>query len=89
MVRVDAAATAPGIMFAGAKLQLNALGRLGHESAIGLSNEPDCGVAVIVKLPDLPAEMFMLAGAAPKDKVGVPLPEPPEPPELDPPHAGL
>ena len=83
MVRVDAAALAPGTMLAGAKLQLNALGRLGQESAIELSNEPDCGVAVIVKLPDLPAAMFTLAGAAAKVNVGVP------PPELASPHAGL
>jgi hypothetical protein len=41
MVRVDAAVPAPGRMFAGEKLQLNAVGRLGQESAIELSNEPD------------------------------------------------
>jgi hypothetical protein len=41
MVRVDAALLAPGTMLAGAKLQLNVLGRPAQESAIELLNEPD------------------------------------------------
>ncbi len=41
MVRVDAAVPAPGTMLAGAKLQLNVLGKPAQESVIELSNEPD------------------------------------------------
>lgn len=76
MVRVDAAVPAPGTKFAGAKLQLNPLGRPAHESAIELLKVPDCGLAVTWIAPDLPAGMLMLAGAAANDKGGVPLPEP-------------
>src|SRR6202035_1793193 len=47
MVRVEAAVPVPGTKFAGAKLQLNPLGRPAHESAIELLKEPDCGLAVI------------------------------------------
>ncbi len=85
MVRVEAAVPVPGTKFAGAKLQLNPLGRPAHESAIELLKEPDCGLAVTCIVPDLPAGMLMLAGAAAKDNAGMPLPDPPEPD----PHAGL
>jgi hypothetical protein len=76
MVRVDTAVPVPGTKFAGEKLQLNPLGRPAHESAIELLKAPDCGLAVTCMVPDLPAGMLILAGAAVKDKAGVPPPEP-------------
>ena len=80
MVRAEVAVPEPGVMAAGEKAQLKPLGRPLQESEMELLNEPDCGFAVTVNPPDCPAGIVMDEGAALKDNVDDPPPEP---------HAGL
>jgi hypothetical protein len=69
IVRVDFAMPAPGVKLAGEKEQLKLLGTPLQESEMGLLNDPDCGVAVTVKLPDFPVGMVTDDGEALKDTV--------------------
>ena len=80
MVRVELAVPEPGVMATGEKEQLKLLGTPLQESEMGLLNEPECGFAVTVNLPDCPAGMVTDDGEALKVTVDDP------PPEL---HAGL
>ena len=57
-------------MLAGEKEQLIVLGMPLQLSAIELLNDPDCGFAVTVRLPVVPAEIVSDAGDALKDSVG-------------------
>ena len=58
-------------MAAGEKEQLKLLGIPAHEREIGLSNVPDCEVAVTVKLPVRPPRIVMVDGEAAKVTVAV------------------
>ena len=66
MVRVELPTPEPGVMVAGENEQLKLLGIPAHESAIDVLKAPDCGVAVIVKLPVRPAAMVRAEGDAAK-----------------------
>jgi hypothetical protein len=61
----------PGVIVAGENEQLNVLGMPLQLSVSGLLKVPDCGVAVTVKLPAIPAGIVSEPGAALNDKVGV------------------
>jgi hypothetical protein len=61
----------PGVMLAGENEQLNVVGMPLQLSVTGLLNAPDCGVAVTVKLPAIPAGIVSDPGAALNDRVGV------------------
>ena len=77
---MDLAVPDPGVMAAGEKEQLKVDGRSEHESEIELLNDPDCGFAVSVTVPDFPPGMLTIVGVAVKDRVEAP---------LDPPHEGV
>jgi hypothetical protein len=74
MVRVEVAVPVPGVMVAGEKEQFKVLGSPLQESAIELLNEPDCGFAVTVKVPDRPAGIVRDIGDALKDTIDDPPP---------------
>ncbi len=61
----------PGVIVGGLNEQLNVFGMPLQLSVTGLLNAPDCGVAVTVKLPAIPAGIVSDTGAALNDKVGV------------------
>jgi hypothetical protein len=81
MVRAEVAVPAPGVMAAGEKEQFQPLGIPLQASEMELLNEPDCGLALTVKVPDCPAGMVTVEG----DALKVTVDEPP-PPEV---QAGL
>jgi hypothetical protein len=60
----------PGVIVAGENKQLNVLGMPLQLSVTGLLKLPDCGVAVTVKVPAIPARIVKDPGAALNDKVG-------------------
>ena len=70
IVRREVAAPDPGVIIAGEKIQLSALGMPAQESAIGVFNDPDCVSAVTVTAADCPAGMVSVVGAAPSATVG-------------------
>jgi hypothetical protein len=69
IVRVEVPAPEPGVMAAGEKAQLIPLGIPSQESEMGLLNDPDCGTAVTVKVPDCPEGILIEMGDALKDIV--------------------
>src|ERR1039458_815364 len=70
MVRVEVAVPAPGVMLAGKKEQAKVLGMPLQLSEMGLLNDPDCGFALTVRFPDIPAGIVRDPGDAVKDRVG-------------------
>lgn len=64
-------------MEAGEKEHFRLLGPPLHESVIALLNEPDCGLAVTLKVPDCPLEIVTVSGEALKVKFGPPEAPPP------------
>jgi len=54
MVRVELAVPLPGVITAGENEQLRVLGTPSHDSEIVLLNDPDCGFALTVSVPDSP-----------------------------------
>jgi hypothetical protein len=70
MVRVDSAGFDAGVMPAGENRQCQPAGSAPQESDTRLLNGPDCGIAVTVKLADIPADIFSVEGDALKVNVG-------------------
>ncbi len=70
IVSVEAAIPEPGVMLAGENEQLIVLGIPVQLSVIELLNDPDCGFAVTVRLPAVPADIVRDAGDALKESVG-------------------
>lgn len=75
MVRVEVAVPEPGVMVTGEKEQVRVLGIPLQESEMGLLKDPDCGLALTVRLPAFPAGMVTEEGDALKDTVDDPAPE--------------
>jgi hypothetical protein len=71
IVSCEVALPEPGVILAGLNEQLNVLGIPLQLRAIGVFNEPDCSVAVTVRLPAVPAGIVIDPGAALRVKVGV------------------
>jgi hypothetical protein len=78
-------------MEAGAKEHFRVLGTPLQESVIALLNDPDCGLAVTLKVPDCPLGIVTVSGDAVKVTLDPPVvpPPPPLPPPLLGPHDGL
>jgi hypothetical protein len=69
MVRTELAAPARGVTEPTENEQFNVMGHPLTDSAIGLVNDPDCVVAVILNVFDCPARMVSDEGEALKDRV--------------------
>ena len=69
MVSVDVTVPEPGVMLLGEKEQVRVLGKLAHESEIGLVDVPDCTAAVTTTVPDFPVASVTAVGDAVKDIV--------------------
>jgi hypothetical protein len=72
IVTVEVAVPDPGVMFSGENEHFKVEGIPLQESAIGLLNDPDCGLALTVKVPVSPAGMVIEFGVALKVMVGDP-----------------
>ena len=70
IVTTEVARPEPGVMLAGENEQLIVAGMPLQLSAIEVSNDPDCGFALTVRLPAAPAKIISDAGDALKDSVG-------------------
>ncbi len=70
IVSAEVAIPEPGVMLAGENEQLIVLGIPVQLSAIELLNDPDCGFAVTVRRPAVPAEIVRDEGDALKESVG-------------------
>lgn len=70
IVSADVAVFDPGVSVAGENAQFQPLGRPAQESDTGLLNEPDCGFAVTISFPVLPAGIMTDVGDALRVKVG-------------------
>jgi hypothetical protein len=69
MVRMELAMPVPGVTEATENEQIKVLGQPLTESMIGLLNDPDCVLAVILRVFDCPAGIVSDEGDALKDKV--------------------
>ena len=70
MVRAEFTGVEPMVKLAGENEQFHPVGKPVHESATGLLNVPDCGLAVTVKFLDCPAGMVTDDGDALRDRLG-------------------
>jgi hypothetical protein len=81
IVTIEVAVPEPGVMLTGENEHFSVDGTPLHESVMALLNEPDCGLALMVKVPVCPAGMVMELGVALKVTV--------EDPDVVEAHAGV